>query len=529
MKKTILLFFCMLHQFSNAQFSNDPANPLAVCNAVNAQQNVIALNDNSKGYYVFWRDNRSNISNGEIYGQHLDSAGHSLWAANGKRIVQSFSTNVSGFRCTGMQNGTLVTWIQNQDSMFCKLINNNGNDVWSQPVLVAKNGSGILSVSSSGYNVFQNDSGVTITYSYVYTGGTALFGFNRVSFAGTLRWPVNNFVLNIPGYDYRSVSDGQNGFYSLSKGNGLGSGMHVQHYDMQGTALWPAHVDITGGVSANGYGGNINLHYDADGNFYAVWDASSGQIQGNYAWSPERRPLSSIVQTQGRSHSLLRNNNIYVAWNDSRIANQTSLYMQRVDTSGVDAWTTDGIFAGIINGYYAYPKIAYSDSNSVVCFYLGSGSINLEAQRVRDDSTLTFAVNGVILSSGNPWINYSDYTVMSDAAGCNAVFWTTMTDDIRGAKLCSDGTVVPLIENELQNGFTVYPVPAQQFFTIEFNSERPIEEIAFYSIEGKIVKKIAFPDKRQITVDCSDVEPGIYLITAQFNGQLYVQKLIVNR
>lgn len=478
MKKIITFIFICINCSVFAQFSGDPANPLYVCNAANTQSSVASISDGNGGYYTFWLDKRNNSSISEVYGQHLDADGHELWTANGKRIVQSNTKTCTALRVCKAQNKILVTWVLAGDSILCKMINSNGNNAWSQPTLLATTGNGIIYVDVSGYNVFANDSGATVTFSYVFTGGSELFGFNRVDINGNLRWPVNNFTLTLAGYNFLTQKDGQNGFYTLAKGNGLGSGFNIYHYDLQGVSSWASPVDITGGGGLNGLGGNINMHNDAAGNLYVVWDAYNGRtlasklnLQGTFAWNPAQVEMSSLVNTQSRCNSLLRGNNLYAVWNDGRVSGVTYGYMQKVDTSGTPAWTANGINIGEVNGYYNYTKLAYSDSNAVLAFYLGLSNIKVNAQRVRQDGSLTWAANGIdaVFTPGS-WISYNDAVAIDDSDGCNALFFGSTGGDIVGTKICSDGVLVYQDENET-GYFDMYPNPANDIVSINFKTE----------------------------------------------------------
>ena len=67
MKTTIALFACMTMAFAaNAQWTNFPDPPLAICTAANEQNAVKVVSDGADGWYVLWRDQRQQ--------QHADTA-----------------------------------------------------------------------------------------------------------------------------------------------------------------------------------------------------------------------------------------------------------------------------------------------------------------------------------------------------------------------------------------------------------------------------------------------------------------------
>lgn len=533
MKKiTTLLLICATSTLY-AQFSGDPVNPLYVCNATSTQNSVTSLSDGNGGYYTFWLDKRLNGSDNSVFGQHLDADGHELWTTNGKSIVQG-AKSATHYRATRVKNNILITWIQAADSILCKMIDSNGNDVWAQSTVIAKVGNGIIYVDNSGYNVFENDSGATITFSYVYTGGTSLFGFNRVDDNGVLHWPINNFLLPTSGYDYRTQQDGQNGFYLLGKGNGLGSGFYIQHYNLQGIASWPAFFEVTGGGGTDGFGGNINMHNDANGNLYIVWDSYNGRTlatkitpQGGFAWSPNRMEMSSIVNTQSRCHSLLWGNRLYAIWNDSRVSGNSDLYMQMTDTSGTPLWTTNGIYVAEQNYYYNYAKLAYSDSNSVVAFYLGLSNVSTYAQRIHLDSTLSWPGNGIeLVATPSSWISYSDAVAMNDSNGCNALFYAATNGNIVGTKICSDGVLVKT-EEISRPQFEMYPNPAYSVLNFNFENENMADQINIYSVKGELLQNHQINHSVTKQLDISRLLPGVYIVAVLKDGISANKKLII--
>ncbi|MBK9598838.1 MAG: hypothetical protein IPO60_11090 [Flavobacteriales bacterium] len=87
MKTTIALFACMTMAFAaNAQWTNFPDPPLAICTAANEQNAVKVVSDGADGWYVLWLDGRVSNSKDEVYGQHLNADGVALWEADGRQL-----------------------------------------------------------------------------------------------------------------------------------------------------------------------------------------------------------------------------------------------------------------------------------------------------------------------------------------------------------------------------------------------------------------------------------------------------------
>ena len=527
-----------------AQFSSDPSQPMPVCNAAHGQSNVISLPDGNDGNYLFWLDNRGSVNTTiyALYGQHLDSGGNPLWANNGKVILDKDTVSIKSFNCVLFDGGILVTWVQGQnsynDSMFVKKINPSGNDVWAQPTLIESTNfsASILGIETYGIKAIPNDSGAFINYSVVYIGGSSGIKFNRINFNGVKQWAASK-TNSLPGYTFFTYPGIQNTFYSLSRGNGMGSGIYIQKYNMQSVPQWANPVDISQGVSGNGLAGNCKFLTDNSGNSYVVWDSySSADIlltkidaAGNFAWTPSYKSVVNLANTlQGRSDAVLNNNNLFITWSDNRITGQATAFTQKYNASGAAQWIANGVQLGVINSNYCYPKIAYSDSGSVAIAYIMGAPWELYVQRVRSNGTLTWGGSGKILASDHSFINYADYTITSDSNGCNAVFWhESSTGDLYGAKVCSDGTLVTVAEL-LNKEVKIFPNPTADQINIELGSSNLINEIEILDMQGRILKTVIIENGQQYqTLNVNEFSKGVYLIKIKAGNESIIKKVII--
>jgi hypothetical protein len=544
MKKILIIQFSLFLKISLfAQFTGNLAQPNIICNQTGIQKNVQVISDGNGGYYSFWLDDRKNPGTGtdnDVYGQHSDANGFPLWTANGKAIVKPAIKNVIDFKCTSTSNGIVIAWLMRNngvgDSLMCKKIDSNGNDVWAQSTLISQNNAtSILGSDVSGFNVFANDSGVTITHSVVFFGGSAGFTFNRVDAAGNLRWPMLSLLnTTLPGYDYRTCSDGQNGFYVLSKGNGIGSGLYINRFNLQGSKLWANSIDISiGGVY--GFNINISLMVDNASNFYAIWDASNYKVvatkltsQGNFAWASNQKLLTNTSLQAYGSYAIMRDNTIYCTW--SVALSQFSLegFVQKLDSSGNIAWTTNGVSLGIVNTN-SIPSLGLSDSSAIILSYVGTSSSDVQVQRINPNGTLSWSANGQPISQGFG-INNKRAIIVDDTLGCNAIFWeASLNYDIYATKICSNGTFVNLNTNEsIDNNFTIYPNPANQFIFLNFKNKNTTSTIYLYNNLGQEVKKVSLSEQDNKIINIQDLPNGIYFIKCFSNDRMITQKIQID-
>lgn len=541
MKKIYTIFLCLMTMhIAYGQFSNSPAQPLSVCNTTATKENLQILPDGNGGYFTFWIDNRTGTIK-KLYGQHLDAAGNAQWTANGKIIIQHPTQSVQAFHCTLFNNGIIFTWIQSAtsygDSLLVKKVNFSGNDVWAQPTLIEKSSAAasILGIETYSMQAIPNDSGAFINYSVVYYGGSSGPKFNRIDFNGVKQWSTSK-TTSLPGYTYLYYKGPQNTFFSISRGNGLGSGMYIQKYNLQSIPQWANAVDVSQGVNTNGFGGLQYLFSDNAGNSYIVWESMNNKIlltkldaAGSFVWTPQFKATVGLASTsQSRPHATFYNNKLYIVWMDNRITNQTTVYTQAYNSSGATQWLTDGVELGENNYYYSYPKIAVSDSNAVLVVYNNPSLQSIVGHRIKSNGTLAWPLSGIDLATDHSWISYNSITAINDTNGCNAIFWNeSSTSHIWGAKVCSNGVLVNTIENE-KTTFEILPNPASEYLLVKLNNEIVAGKINLIDLQGKVVfEKIIKPTDDILNLDISGLSKGLYMFKISTSVINYTKKLVI--
>ena len=521
----------------HGQWTDDPNNPLAICTATDVQKTVHIVADNSGGNFVFWIDNRNPVAGAAIYGQHIDADGNFLWSSNGKSILQTVGKSIIDFKMARWQNGIIITWLQSPggypDSMFCQYFNANGNALWPVPVNVSTASNGIISLSGgAAFNVFPNQFGATITYSYAYTGGSTFFCFNRVDFSGNLAFPINNFGITYGTYyDFRSCDDHLNGVYVLMKGNGLGSGMVIQRYDASGNAVFATPVDFTSGSA--GFNGAISMNSDTNGALYVTWDsygtlgilATKLTPSGNFAWSPSYRDVSDFESGQSNSYSILDEDKLFVAWNDNRpTANYAYIYIQKLDTSGIIEWTPGGVQASNLNSYIPNPKLIAAENGNVVATY--EVNIQFYAQKFNSDSTIALQPNGDTISTNVSTPFYDDYELQYTSDGCTVAFWGSESGDIYGGRICDAQANVGVNEVLKEDiAAFVFPNPSESGI-FEVTLSEPAFNIEVFDLAGRKIAGVEASNRSYI-INISQFERGTYFVKASTKEGIVAKKLII--
>lgn len=532
MKKLLLISSLFMTLLSHAQYSSDPSQPFAVCNAANSQEKIQALNDGNGGHFVFWLDARNVANESALYGQHLDSGGNELWTIGGKEVVSVSALKVNSYKCIFYQGGILVTYIKGVvsgygDTLFCKQIDLSGNDVWSQPTTVSIGGGSILSHETYNTNAFVNDSGATILYSYVAVGGSSVFKFNRIDPTGNLIWPINSHSATLTGYTYFSISDKQGGFYTFSRGNGIGSTINIKHFDLQGNDTWGFGKELSNGTNTYGFGGTESMLVDDDGNYYHLWEStlhktllSKVNIDGSFAWSPSFIYVGDSTSYQVNPHAILDGSNVFSAWIDDRYAGQYTTIVQKTDTNGTNLWGANGDTIYGCSQSVTNPRVALSDSGSIVVAYIKRLTTDGYVQRVRSNGSLSWSNGGIAYNTSANYLYGANYVIMDEANGCNSVFWKSTFDNIYGANLCSNGLLTAISgTGSSENKFVVYPNPV----TDKISLANTIKVVQIINSMGEII----LDKKRNLEeLNVDYLLPGIYFMRANDGESIYTARFV---
>ena len=83
-------------------------NGIAVCMATNVQQNPQIVSDGQKGAIIAWQDKRSGAY--DIYAQAVDSTGAVKWTSDGVAICTAINVQQNLQLVSNGQNGAIITW-----------------------------------------------------------------------------------------------------------------------------------------------------------------------------------------------------------------------------------------------------------------------------------------------------------------------------------------------------------------------------------------------------------------------------------
>ena len=467
MKTSFVLLACTTMAFaSNAQWTDFPDTPLAVCAAANEQNAVKALSDGADGWYVLWLDGRVSDTKDAVYGQHLNADGVALWEADGRQLIADPIKKVSDFAVCLTGSGSLfIAWVHGTDTLKAQLLDEAGAPTWPQPALVAGR------VDANGYNigaprVLAKGDGAFVTWMPVHQGWNAVVAYNVVDGAGAVMQGFNGTYIPGSGYAANGVNpDGSGGmFIHWATANALGAGIQVRRVDANGALQWVENVSPTAG-SAGISDGEYTAVYDGTDGLVVVWNNAADvlmsrvDISGTLTWSPAIKPVCVQAGSQRRPTVVAQGGNLYFAWSDGRPpANNYDLFAQKIDLNGDPLWTVDGVSAIQESSYIPYARIAPTPEGGA--YVVHKTSDGLKAMLLNSAGVPVWDP-AYQMTEANYAPFYGDMRMLPTSDGNAVIFWATEGNNIHGTHIDpSSGFSTGISEPNNKVMLTAYPNPA---------------------------------------------------------------------
>ena len=155
-------------------------------------------------------------------------------------------------------------------------------------------------------------------------------------------------------------------------------------------------------------------------------------------------------------------------------------------------------------------------SNHSFLTYLNAKSNDLTSLNVKNGNNTNFVY---FWSTGN--LNL--ICIEADDTTWSAANWTNI--DITSSFSSSCGGTVGIDDHNKSLKFSTYPNP--NYGVINISSERIIDEIIIYDLQGRKIKTV-IPNKKTIQIDATNVKKGMYLIHLKSEKSIVRQQLIIN-
>ncbi len=304
----------------------------------------ISMNEDSD-LLITWQLGLTGIPNSmDIYTQKINSSGVVQWNSNGQPICLTSARSVLGPKIISDQKGgAFISWSDNRTDLsdfdiYAQRIGSNGTPLWSAngiPICTKTGSQGTKHIFSD------NNGGAIIFWEDIQTSEYNVYG-QRIDSLGNKHWEPDGRLLystTTPFSQFEFVLDKNKEIFflwSTSEGN-----IYAQKVDYDGNLMWNNPIPICTTQSSVSYLGvcksdvngivivwldNRNVNYD----LYSQWISADGMTM----WNSDGAAVCNEVHEQS-DYSIISDNfgGAVITWADMRNGN-FDVYAQNIDARG---------------------------------------------------------------------------------------------------------------------------------------------------------------------------------------------------
>ena len=531
------LFFCtsiLISLTTFAQWNTNNSINTGVAIAPKSQNSVHTVSDSNNGVIMVWDDNRNDATTkDDIYVQRFNSSGVRQWTLYGINICNSANAQKNS-TITDVGNGNaIITWEDRRagnHDIYAQKIDSSGNVLWTT------NGVAICNKTTSQQSpkiVSDNAGGAIIVWEDSLNFYWDIYA-QRISSTGAIMWTTGGVaVCSSPNIQAnpRIEADGLGGAIITwqDKRNNVDYDIYAQKVDAAGNTVWPANgvvicnainVQNNPRIEPDGANGAIIGWADKrnalDNNIYAQRINSSGVVQ----WASNGVSVCSAANNQSAiDMKYIGNTGIVIAWKDDRV-NKSEIYTQLVSLSGVAQLAVNGI--KISNASKSLSPNVTSDGNggAIIAWQDSTefGGWDIASQKLNSAGLIQWAFGGVVVTNANDDQEY--VSQISDGNGGAIYAWEDRRNgshyDIYVHHLYSTGTpnFVGIKElnqlNQLKSVCFPNPINSNSVIQLSNNSSNYPWEISVFDATGKLIKTANVKNKQTYFINPTEYSPGIY-------------------
>ncbi|MBL7961570.1 Ig-like domain-containing protein, partial [bacterium] len=276
------------------------------------------------------------------------------------------------------------------------------------------------------------------------------------------QWSTSPLVNNPVSTDFadqkhpQAISDGSGGTIIVwEDGRSDGGDIYAQRLNSSGVPQWTVNGIVI--CNAGNVQSDAKLVSDGSGGAIITWMDMRGGTQDIYAqrvtfggttmWTANGIVICSALSNQNIPMITADGSGgAVIAWNDTRSGASVDIYAQRINSSGVTQWTTDGEAICTATNTQSIGGIATDGAGGAIVTWqdLRDGVDNkIYAQRVSNAGVTLWAADGIAVST---FASYQDSpTMTSDGSGGAFIAWRDLrnTDfDLYAQRIDGSGSLL---------------------------------------------------------------------------------------
>jgi hypothetical protein len=133
-KYILLSIVLLLSKNSFSQWNLNSSINTPVCSSIQKQVDTRICEDGKGGVFIAWKDYRAINNMPDIYVQHLDDKGNTLWITDGVPVCTENADQSTPALVSDMRGGVIIAWSDWRSAIerdiYAQRINKNGNASW---------------------------------------------------------------------------------------------------------------------------------------------------------------------------------------------------------------------------------------------------------------------------------------------------------------------------------------------------------------------------------------------------------------
>ncbi len=534
-----------------------------LCIVPNDQTHATIVPDGSGGAIVAWQDLR--VRNSDIYAQRVNAFGMVQWTSNGVAVCTATNDQLAQAMVEDGAGGAVIAWEDRRN------LNTTGVDIYAQRINSAgvvqwtANGVALCTAAASSDRLTlapDGTGGAIVTWEDDRNGSNYDIYAQRIDGAGVVQWTTDGVPLCVAALDQqypKIVSDGTGGaiIVWIDIRNGTAAYVYMQRIDASGAVQWTtdgarlcpnAAQEATPFIASDDAGGAIVMWHDfrnADEDIYAQRINGSAVAQ----WPTDGVPVCTAPGPQAIGSATSDGaGGAIMAWADGRSSGFYDIYTQRVNASGVNLWTGDGVPVCTAADYQLFPSVVSDGAGGAIIAWQdhrNTTDYDVYAQRVDATGVVQWTTNGVTLcSSANDQTNP---VLASDgsfgAIGAWQDFRGGSSYDIYALRVTPDGTIPTGVHNTPRaSELTLspnYPNPfsGETVVDLTLRDEEPVR-VEVFDVAGRRVREMDIGRRgagtSELRFDGMDnhanyLPSGVYFFRVHAGGETVTRKMVIDR